>query len=108
MPGTTIPRGNILNTVMFAVVLTPVQVAPATSVEQSFTIQGLQVGDYLACQCQGAQTAGISVSNVRVTAPNTAALAFNNATAGALTPAATTYGFIWGRGENYPLPTNPS
>lgn len=107
MPGTTIPRGNILNSMIFSVILTPVQVSGATTAEQNFTIQGLKVGDYLACQCAGTQTVGISVANVRVTADNTATLAFNNATAGALTPASTTYGFVWGRGENYPLPTNP-
>lgn len=108
MPGSTIPRGNVLNTMQFAVVLTPVSVAGALTAEQSFTILGLQVGDYLACQCAGAQTAGISVANVRVTATNTATLAFNNSTAGPLVPAATTYGFIWGRPENLPLPTSPS
>lgn len=109
MPGTTIPRGNILNTVMFAVTLSPApqSVGGAITAEQSFTIQGLKVGDYLACQCASAQTAGISVANVRITADNTATLAFNNSTAGALTPVAGVYGFIWGRGENYPLPTNP-
>jgi hypothetical protein len=110
MPGTTIPRGNILNTMQFALTLSPApaQVAGALTAEQSFTIPGLQVGDYLACQCASAQTAGISVANVRVTAANTATLAFNNSTAGPLTPVAGVYGFIWGRPENLPLPTSPS
>lgn len=108
MPGTSIPRGNILYTKQFATVLTPASVAANTTAEQSFTIQGLQVGDYLNCQCAGAQTAGISVANVRVTGPNTAAIAFNNSTGGALVPASTTYGFIWGRPESLPLPTDAS
>ncbi len=106
MPGSTIPRGNILYSKQFAATLTPVAVGANTTAEQNFTIQGLQVGDYLNCQCAGVQTAGISVANVRVSAPNTATLAFNNATAGSLTPASTVYGFIWGRPENLPLPTD--
>lgn len=106
MPGTSIPRGNILYTKQFALVLTPAAVGANTTAEQSFTIPGLQVGDYLNCQCAGAQTAGISVANVRVTGPNTATLAFNNSTAGSLSPASTTYGFIWGRPESLPLPVD--
>ena len=106
MPGSTIPRGNILYTKQFALTLTPASVGANTTAEQNFTIPGLQVGDYLNCQCAGAQTAGISVANVRVTAPNTATIAFNNSTGGSLTPASTTYGFIWGRPESLPLPVD--
>lgn len=106
MPGTSIPRGNILYSKQFAAVLTPASVGANTTAEQNFTIQGLQVGDYLNCQCAGAQTTGISVANVRVTGANIATIAFNNSTAGSLTPASTTYGFIWGRPESLPLPTD--
>ena len=108
MPGTMIPRGNILYKKQFATTLTPASVGANTTAEQSFTIQGIQVGDYLNCQCAGTQTVGISVANVRVTGPNTATLAFNNSTAGALVPAATVYGFIWGRPETLPLPSDAS
>ena len=106
MASTTIPRGNVVMQKVFAVALTPVSVAAATTAEQNFTILGLQPGDYLNCQCGGVQTAGISVANVRVSAVNTATIAFNNSTAGALVPAATTYGFVVGRPENLPLDTN--
>jgi hypothetical protein len=106
MPGTTLPRGNILYTKQFATVLTPSSVGANTTAEQNFTIQGLQVGDYLNCQCAGTQTTGISVANVRVTGANTATIAFNNSTGGSLSPASTTYGFIWGRPESLPLPTD--
>jgi hypothetical protein len=106
MSGTTLARGNVLAQKIFATTLTPASVGAATTAEQNFTIQGLQVGDYLNCQCVGAQTAGISIANVRIIAANTATIAFNNSSAGSLTPAATTYGFIWGRPENLPLDTN--
>lgn len=106
MGSSTIARGNILSTKVFSTVLTPVSVAAATTAEQNFAINGIQPGDYINCQCIGAQTAGISVANVRIIAVNTVTIAFNNSTAGALTPAATTYGFVWGRPEQLPLDTN--
>lgn len=106
MPSTTISRGNIINTKLFAVSMTPSQVAPNTSAEQVFTIIGVQPGDYINCQLGAAQTAGIFIANVRVTAINTVSMQFANITAGALTPVSGTYGFIWGRPENLPLDSN--
>ena len=106
MGSSTIARGNILATKVFSTTLTPASVAANITAEQNFTIAGLQPGDYINCQCIGAQTAGISVANVRIIAVNTVTIAFNNATAGALVPAATTYGFVWGRPEQLPLDSN--
>lgn len=106
MGSSTIARGNIIQTKVFSTTLTPASVAAALTAEQNFTIPGLQPGDYLNCQCIGAQTAGISIANVRIIALNTATIAFNNSTAGALVPAATTYGFVWGRPEQLPLDSN--
>lgn len=106
MSSTTITRGNISQTKVFSTTLTPASVAANITAEQNFTIAGLLPGDYLNCQCIGAQTAGISVANVRITAANVATIAFNNSTAGALVPAAVTYGFVWGRPEYLPLDSN--
>jgi len=106
MASTTIARGNIIQTKVFSTTLTPVSVAAALTAEQNFTIAGLLPGDYLNCQTVGTQTAGISIANVRIIAANTATIAFNNSTAGALVPAATVYGFVWGRPENLPLDSN--
>lgn len=106
MPSTTLGRGNILYDFIIGPTLTPVAVAGATSAEQSFTIQGLQVGDILDVNCNVAQTAGIGIVNVRVSAANTMTLMFANATAGSLTPAAGLYNINVGRPENLPLPTN--
>ena len=91
MPGTLTSGGNILYAFNIAPVLTPVSVAPATTAEQSFQIPGLQVNDFVSAYFYGAQTAGIGVSNTRVSAPNTLQVGFSNSTAGALTPAAGVY-----------------
>jgi hypothetical protein len=108
MPGSSLARGNLLYQKLFAGNLSPapVSVAAATTAEQSFTVQGVQLGDYVNCQCAGVQTAGLSIANVRVTGANTIAIAFNNSTAGALVPVAGPYGFVWGRPESLPLPTD--
>jgi len=106
MPGTTLPRGNVLYTKLFATSITPTQVGANTTSAQSFTIQGVAVGDYINCSSSAAQTTGILTGNCRVTAANTVEIQFVNVTGGGLTPVAGTYGFVWGRSENNPLPSD--
>lgn len=106
MPGTTIARGNILAIKEFALTLTPVSVAAALTAEQSFTVPGVRPGDYINCNFNAAQTAGIFIANLRVTATDTVTIAFGNTTAGPLVPASGMYGFVMGRPENLPLDTN--
>src|SRR4029077_1948314 len=106
MPGTTIGRGNVLYDYLCGPSLTPASVNANTTEEQTFTVLGLQVGDFVDVNFQGAQTAGIGISNVRVSAANVLALQFTNNTGGALTPAAGIYGINVTRPENLPLPTN--
>ena len=101
----TIARGNILYDGMIQATLTPVSVAGSTAAEQSFTIPGLQLNDFLDVNCNVAQTAGIGIGNVRVSAVNTMSVEFSNSTAGALTPAAGVYNINVIRGEG-PLPSN--
>lgn len=108
MPSSTIPRGNILYTKLFALSLAPTALSANTTGEQSFTIIGVQPGDYINGQSVFAQTAGIFVANVRVVAVNTVNIQFANITGGSLTPVSGMYGFIWGRPENLPLDTNAS
>ena len=110
MPGTTIGRGNILYHFMMAPALTPVAVLQATAAEQSFTIPGLVVGDYVNGNLtSGTQTAGIGIVNMRVSAANTLTIAFSNSTAGSLTPAAGVYTVNVCRPESVQnLPTNAS
>lgn len=106
MPGTTLPRGNVLNAVIFSSTLTPAQVAANTTAEQTFTILGLAVGDFINGNSVSAQTTGILIGSVRVSAPNTVSIQFVNVTATGATPAAGVYGFIWGRAEGPSMPTN--
>lgn len=105
MPSNTLGRGNVLYDFMIGPTLTPVSVAGATAVEQSFTIAGLQLGDAVDVTFNGAQTAGIGIGNGRVPAANTLTISFTNSTAGALTPASGQYLLTICRPENLPLPT---
>lgn len=70
--------------------LTPASCAANTSIEQTFAVPGLQVGDSVDINKPTTQ-AGISIGNVRVSAANQLAIQFVNTTAGALVPAAETY-----------------
>lgn len=106
MPSTTLGRGNILYDFLIGPTLTPVAVAGNTTAEQSFTIIGLQVGDFADINCMAAQTAGLGIVNVRVSATNTLTVQFSNSTAGSLTPTAGQYNINITRPENLPLPTN--
>ena len=92
MPGTTLSRGNILYSWLVMANLTPVAVAANTTAEQSFTIPGLQLGDFIDIYSYAApQTAGIGIVNNRVSAANTLQVGFSNNTAGSLTPIAGQY-----------------
>jgi hypothetical protein len=104
-----IVRGNIAQTKVFATSLgptAPASVAANITAPQTFTIRGVKPGDYINCQCATAQTAGISIANVRVSAVDTIIVDFNNSTAGALVPVAGPYGFVWGTPESLPLGTD--
>lgn len=70
--------------------LTPTAVGANTTVEQTFTVPGLQVGDSLDIN-KASHQAGLSIGNVRVSAPNTLAIQFVNTTAGSITPASEQY-----------------
>jgi hypothetical protein len=105
MPATTIARGNILYDFMIGPSLTPVSVAGSTAAEQSFTVLGLQTGDFVEVNLNSAQTAGIGIGNCRAST-NTLTVEFSNSTAGALTPAAGIYLINVMRPENVVLPTN--
>ena len=71
--------------------LTPAQVAANTTAEQTFTVTGLAVGDVVFVNKPTAQ-AGLGIVGARVSAANTLAITFVNATASPITPtAAETY-----------------
>ncbi len=105
MPGTLASGGNILYAWLIGPTLTPVAVAANTTAEQAFTIPGLQLNDNISGYALSAQTAGIALTHIRVSAPNTVQIGFGNNTAGSLTPVAGIYQFCICRPETIPLPT---
>lgn len=103
---TTVLRGNILLSALVNATLSPASVQPNTSAEQTFTVNGLQVGDFVNITKPTAQ-AGLAIGNARVSAANTIAITFANASAATVSPTAGEV-YIIGvdRPENYPaLPT---
>lgn len=70
--------------------LTPASVAAASAAEQTFSVQGVQMGDFIDVTPPGI-TAGVAPMCARVSALNQIAITFVNPTAGALTPLAGVY-----------------
>lgn len=79
--------GNLLSIGTISQALSPALVAANTTAEQTFTVPGLKVGDFVNVIKPTTQ-AGIGIVNARVSAANTLAIAFGNFTAGGLTPTA--------------------
>jgi hypothetical protein len=78
---------------VYSQALTPVAVALSTTAEQTFTVTGLTTADKVFVNW-AANTAGIGIVGMRVSAANTLAITYVNATVGALTPAAGTYQIV--------------
>jgi hypothetical protein len=91
MSSTTVTRGNSHETFYIQPSLTPAAVAANMTAAQTFTIAGLLTTDHVAIACVGAQTAGVFIADVRVSAADTLSVQFGNCTAGSLTPAAGNY-----------------
>lgn len=69
------------------VVLSPAIVATITVAEQTFAVNGLAVGDFVAVVKPTTQ-AGLGVCSARVSAANTLAITFVNPTVAGITPTA--------------------
>ena len=100
MPGTMIPRGNIVGHFLVNATLTPVAVSANSTTEQSFTVNGLIPGDFVSVASVAAQTANVDVHTGRVPAANTLVLGFSNSTGGSLTPVAGFYRLLISRPES--------
>jgi hypothetical protein len=88
---TQAPSDTITSIYHLAVSLSPVAVAANTTAEQTFTLNGLAVGDVVFVSKPSAQ-AGLGIAGARVSAANTLAITFSNNTAASITPtAAETY-----------------
>jgi hypothetical protein len=104
MPSTNVVRGNLAFSALVGPTLSPISVAPNTAAEQTFTVTGLQVGDFVNVMKPTTQ-AGLAIGNARVSAANTLAIAFINATAATITPTASEiYQVAVDRPESTPLP----
>lgn len=69
-------------------------VAANTSEEETFTVEGLETGMFVAVN-KSDLDAGLGIANARVSAADTLALQFINTTAGAIDPASETYTLFW-------------
>ena len=80
---------QIIHHEMYVASLTPASVATIVSDEQTFAVPGLLAGDtVIGGGPQYDLTTAVSANNMRVSAADTLAVTFTNATAGALVPAA--------------------
>jgi hypothetical protein len=92
--------GNLLATGVISVTLSPAIVAANTTAEQTFTVPGLKVGDFVDVNKPTTQ-AGLGIVNYRVSAAGTLAIAFVNATGSGITPTASeTYLVRYARPES--------
>ncbi|TAL03704.1 MAG: hypothetical protein EPO08_03435 [Rhodospirillaceae bacterium] len=76
--------------VLYTPALVPVSVAANTTAEQTFTVTGLIAGTPVWVNKPSAQV-GLGICGVRVSATNTLAINYGNATGAAITPAAEMY-----------------
>jgi hypothetical protein len=79
--------GNAQQIALLSVTLSPAQVAANTTAEQTFTVNGLLVGDFVEVNKPTSQ-AGLGLANFRVSAANTLAITFSNNTGAGITPTA--------------------
>jgi len=78
-----------------SVAFNPVSIAANTTVEQTVTVNGLKVDDLILRVIKPSHTAGIAVSDGRVTAANTLGVVFINASGGAIDPPEEDYTVIY-------------
>jgi len=94
--------GNIVKQYAVSVALTPAAVATVVVAEQTFSVNGLMVGDIISdFHLDAAIDTVTSAVSARVSAANTLAVLFNNPTAGEVTPTAGTYKFILNRPDSF-------
>lgn len=104
-PGPNIVSANIQRgQAVLSVAVTPASVGAATSAEQTFTVSGLAVGDFVAVSTTASTGNATAIVGARVSAANTLAIRYINPTAGSLTPAADTYLVLVAR--SYPVQTD--
>lgn len=78
---------------VYAATIDPASIAATTTVEQTFTVTGLTTGDKVFVN-KPTVTAGVGIVNARVSAADTLAITFVNATAGAIDPVSEVYAVV--------------
>lgn len=81
-----------------SVSLTPVSTAATTTAEQTLTVQGLTTDMFVGVNLPAA-TAYLGVAGVRVSAANTLAITFSNASSAGLTSASGIHKIYWFKPE---------
>jgi len=105
MSSTTVTRGNSHETFYIAPSLTPSQVAPNTTSNQTFSLPGLQTTDIIIAQGYiSNQTAGIIIAESDCLTAGVLTVQFANCATASATPATGVYEFQIVRAEG-PLPT---
>jgi hypothetical protein len=95
-----ITMGNAAGHYLVSATLSPAEVAANTTAEQTFTVTGLKAGDAVFVNKPTSQ-AGLGIAGVRVSAANTLAINFVNATGTPITPTASqSYLIVVARPEN--------
>lgn len=89
--------GNVQGLFLLALTLDPASVATITAAEQTFTVNGLRVGDVVFSGGMQTAQAGLALAGARVSAANTLALTFVNPTAAAIDAAARVFNFMIAR-----------
>ena len=81
------PADKVTSIYRINVTLSPASVAANTTAEQTFTANGVRVGDVVYVSKPTSQ-AGLGIVNVRVSASNQIAITFSNNTASPIVPTA--------------------
>lgn len=79
--------GNLVKQALITPTLSPVAVGINTTAEQTFTVNGLLLGDQVLVTKPTAQ-AGLGIVGARVSADSILAITFANVTGGSITPTA--------------------
>lgn len=87
-----VTHGNVFAENIVSVTFDAASVAANTTAEQSVTVPGVRVGDFVLVRL-GTHNAGLFVGNARVTAADTVAVAFGNCTGSAIDAASQTMTF---------------
>lgn len=81
------PIGNVWKDAVFTVTLSPTSVSNASTIEQTFTVTNLVLGDFVYVNKPTSQV-GLGITNSRVSAAGVLAIQFMNVTAATITPTA--------------------